>query len=79
VEGRGGVTMPYVPWKMRLEIVQRYYNKNRMVKTPNGVGFIQKIPESCSGVWGYGGDCISVYVNGNPYKSSDIVRLNEEE
>lgn len=44
--------------------------------TPDGnVGTIEKMD---TGVWGYGGDSIAVYINGNPYPSRAIIELNVE-
>lgn len=42
--------------------------------TPDGnVGTIEKIG---SGVWGYGGDSIAVYINGTAYPARSIIELN---
>lgn len=67
----------------KMEIVMELMKSKRSVKTgscsygnvvPDGDS--GKIEQVVPGVWGYGGDAIAVYVNGQPYPASAIVELN---
>ncbi len=69
--------MGSMDWKKRLEIVQEFYNTEKIVLLSDGSkGYIDKLPQKASGLWGYGGDSIVVYVNSKPYPSNEIVKLN---
>lgn len=63
--------------KEKRRIVRRLYSKGEPINTPDGKGLIDAMPQECSGVWGCEGDSIAVYVNGKPYPSTIIIRMNQ--
>lgn len=74
-----------VSLSLKREKLMAHMNSNTVVKTgscnfgniePDGnSGLIEEVG---SGVWGFGGDALAVYVNGTPYPSSAILELNIE-
>lgn len=75
-------------WKDRLTILREFYVKQVSLKLgrieldkivlDNAFGKIDSYPEDDSGIWGSECDCLAVYINGKPYKSIDILEINEE-
>lgn len=72
-----------VSLSLKREMLMALMNSNTVVRTgsctygniePDGnSGLIEEVD---SGVWGFGGDVLAVYVNGTPYPSSAIIELN---
>lgn len=67
----------------KLELMLALMHSKKLVKTGSIAygnvvpdGDRGKIEQVVPGVWGYGGDAIAVYVNGQPYPASAILELN---
>lgn len=64
---------------------QWFENKTVLTATRNyrgtpltRTGWISERPRECSGVWGYEGDSIAIYIDGQPFPSSLVIEQNKD-
>lgn len=62
--------------EIKFELMVKCFREKTLVKGikfPNyqysieRVGLISRMPERCSGLWGYGGDSVAIYIDNEPF------------